>query len=277
MKSKLVGKIVSHDVKLVEIGSKLDEIENVVLVGSGKGGVGKSFVACGLSLKLAQAGYRTGLFDIDIHGASLLNYLGAKPPLRSTKDGLEPKKVAAGGLKVMSVALLTGNNSVPLRGSEKQSLITQFFSLTNWGKLDFLIVDLPPSTGDELLTAFEMFGAKASLIMVTTPSRTAINIVSRLSRLAKSESIRVLGIVLNMAYSKQSNREISYPFGRVGHNYLERTLGSRVITEIPLDPRVSTKSLEDLVLKRSDISKSFQEITQALNPSGLKRRSSSQY
>ncbi|HME19437.1 MAG TPA: P-loop NTPase, partial [Nitrososphaerales archaeon] len=124
---------------------RLGKIGKVILVGSGKGGVGKSLVACGLGLKLSEAGYRTGILDIDLHGASVPNYLGVRPPVSSGAGGVVPKE--SGKVKVMSVALFTGDNPVPVRGGGKEGLITDLFALTDWGSLDFLVVDLPPSTG----------------------------------------------------------------------------------------------------------------------------------
>ncbi len=263
MKKTTSRQIISSDVKPNQVRKKLENIGKVIMVGSGKGGVGKSFVACGLALTLAYTGRRVGLFDIDIHGASVANYLDVKPPVRSTKEGLEPKRVD-GNLEVMSVALLTGNNPVPMRGMEKQDMITQFFSLINWGKLDFLVVDLPPSTGDELLSAFSIFGSeKSSLILVSTPSRNAVSIVSRLSALAKTENISVRGIVLNMAYSKVHGT-IEYPFGRGDRTEIERALGSRILAEIPLEPTVNTLDLQDIILARSKISGVFRELIHSI-------------
>ncbi len=241
-----------------EARKRVGQIGKVVLVGSGKGGVGKSLVACGLALGLADEGLATGILDIDIHGASLPNYLGVYPPLRSGKDGLEPKRV--GDLKVMSVALFTGNNPVPIRGEQKQNLIAQLLSLTNWGKLDFLVVDLPPSMGDEVLTAFSLFAEKGTLVLVTTPSPNAVSIVSRLRQLADREKVPLQGIVLNMAYIT-NNGEKNYPFGKADRRSLERRLGSTIMAEIPLEPRVSTAGLRLVMRGQNELSKAFRELT----------------
>lgn len=258
------NEIVSSDVKLDQLGTKLEKIRKIILIGSGKGGVGKSFVACGLALKLASAGHRIGLFDIDIHGASVPNYLRIAPPVKSTKDGLQPKEVD-GGLKVMSVAFLTGDNPVPMRGGpQKQEMITQFFSLTNWGDLDFLIVDLPPSTGDELLSAFSIFGHKSSLILVSTPSINALHIVKRLRSLAKSENVPVIGVILNMAFSRFGGR-VDYPFGKSDTSTIERSLDSRVLATIPLEPSINTGDLREIVLSdQNEISGAFQKLTKSV-------------
>ena len=238
------------------------EIGKVILVGSGKGGVGKSFVASGLALSLTYKGYRTGILDLDIHGASLPHYLGVRPPLKSGKNGLEPKR--AGKLKVMSMGLLTGNNAVPVRGAKKQELIAQLFSITNWGKLDYLVVDLPPGTGDEVLSAFELFSDKCSLVLVTTPSPNALNVVSRLGSLARIERVAISGIVVNMAYSK-IGKKTNYPFGKPDVKLLEKILDSNILVMIPLEPRVNFQNIEVILRGRNEISRAMKELTEKLS------------
>lgn len=243
----------------VEAKTRLRSVSRVILVGSGKGGVGKSLVASGLGLALASKDQRVGILDLDLHGASLTNYLGVDPPVSSGKDGITPKLV--GKARVMSVALFTGNNPVPMRDNKKQELITQLFSLTNWERLDFLVVDLPPGTGDELFTAFKLFEGKCSLILVTTPSPNSVMVVSRLRHLAESERIPVKGIAINMAYIKQGRMKVPL-FGRLDEKGLEKKLKSKIIGEIPLEPRVSSTSLESLLSRRILFSRAFAELAQ---------------
>ena len=245
-----------------EVAKKLSQIRKVILVGSGKGGVGKSLVASGLALSLSNNGKRTGILDLDIHGASLPHYLGVGPPLKSSKNGLEPKR--AGKLKVMSMALLTGNNAVPVRGTKKQELIAQLFSITNWGKLDYLVVDLPPGTGDEVLSAFELFAEKCCLILVTTPSPNALNVVSRLGSLAKIERVAISGIVVNMAYSKMG-KKTNYPFGRPDEKILEKTLDSNILAMIPLEPRINFQDIGVILLGHNEISRAMKELVEKLS------------
>jgi ATP-binding protein involved in chromosome partitioning len=243
-----------------EARRRLNRLGKVILVGSGKGGVGKSLVACGIALLLAEKRYRTGILDIDIHGASVPNYLGVTPPLKSTRNGLEPKE--SHGVKVMSVALLAGDNPVPMRGNDKQNLITQFVALTDWGRLDYLVVDLPPSTGDELLSAFDLFAGRSSLILVTTPSRNAISVVSRLRRLAEIEKVPVEGIVLNMAYADEGRTRRTFPFGRANTKSLERKLNSTIIGEIPLEPKVNSESLLTVLRGHNSTSVAFRKLVE---------------
>ncbi|MGA2199936.1 MAG: P-loop NTPase [Nitrososphaerales archaeon] len=237
--------------------NRLAKIGRVVLVGSGNGGVGKSLVACGLALGLARQGVRVAVLDVDVHGASVADYLEVRPPVHSTERGLEPKMSA--GVKVMSVALFTGNNPVPLSGRQKQDVIVELFAQTNWGSLDFLVVDLPPSTGDELRSALRLFEVKSSLVLVTTPSPRSLSIVSRLRQLADSERVPVEGIVVNMAYQESGSRR-SYPFGRLDTHLVSRSLRAPVLTEIPLDYRLNSKSLRDLLRGRSRLSSAFAQL-----------------
>jgi ATP-binding protein involved in chromosome partitioning len=241
----------------LEAERRLDGIRNVILVGSGKGGVGKSFVACGLALGLSRKGHETALLDLDIHGASIPRYLGVGPPVRSGRDGLEPKAVER--LKVMSVGLFTGGNAVAMRGGEKQDLITQMFALTNWGRLDYLVVDLPPSMSDELFTAFSLFAGKSSLILVTTPSRYGTDVVLRMRRLAETENVAVLGSVLNMAYI-QDGATRAHPFGKANTLRLGEELKSAVLAEIPLMPGVNSGKLRDVLNGRNEVSRAFEKI-----------------
>lgn len=260
---KAPSTIINSGVKLNNIQNKLHSFRRVILVASGKGGVGKSFVACGLALKLSRAGCTVGLLDIDIHGASVPNYLGLEPPLESTKDGLEPKKVNA-NLKVMSISLLTGNYPVPVRGEDKEDLIKELLSLTNWGdRIDFLIVDLPPGTGEELLSTFAMLGSKSSIILVTTPSKNAINVVWRLVVLAKREKIPVTGVVVNMSYSNFGGR-IEYPFGKTDDDSIRKLFGTRILVKIPLEPAINTSNLRDVVLGQNEVAEKVQQLANYL-------------
>jgi ATP-binding protein involved in chromosome partitioning len=245
----------------IQAKRKLEDIGRVILVGSGKGGVGKSFVASGLALTLCAMGYRTGILDLDIHGASLLNYLEVSPPVKSGKNGLRPK--LAGKLKVMSVALFTGNNAVPMRGEKKGELIAQLFSLTDWGRLDYLVVDLPPSTGDELLSAFEIFGEKCSLVLVTTPALNAVSVVSRLSQLAESERVPIQGIVLNMAYAREGRKTIDL-FGKLDRQFLERELGARLLAKIPFQPRVNSQRLIAILNSHGEVFRAFETLAKSV-------------
>jgi ATP-binding protein involved in chromosome partitioning len=246
---------------------RLRRVKHVVLVGSGKGGVGKSFVASALAVTLAKEGNSTALLDVDVHGPSLPAYLDVKPPIRSTKDGLEPK--AVGKLKTMSVGFFTGERPAPLKGGEKQALVTQLLAQTNWGKLDFLIVDLPPGTGDELLAAFRLFADNCRLILVATPSERAVSVVAKLAKLARQEKVEVAGFILNMSYLAAGGKKI-YILGKVKPKSMEKALGAKMIAEIPLEPKLNEDDLLTVLKENRALAASFSSIARGI---GGKRHS----
>jgi ATP-binding protein involved in chromosome partitioning len=244
------------------VRKRLDQIRDVILVGSGKGGVGKSMIASAIAISLSKQGRKTGLFDVDLHGASVPNYLSLRPPLRSGKDGLEPKNL--GGLKAMSIAFFAGDNPVPIRGIEKEGLIAHLMALTNWGELDHLIVDLPPGTGDEVLSAFSLFAGKCRLLLVTTPSKYAFNVVSLMCRLAEREKVPLTGVVLNMSYMLSGGRRI-YPMGRTDFNRLKNVIGAKIIAEVPLEPMMNEQPFQVVLGKNSQLTKAIKGLTRELS------------
>lgn len=244
------------------VRKKLNQIGDVILVGSGKGGVGKSMIASAIAICLSKQGMKTGLFDIDLHGASIPNYLGLRPPLRSGKNGLEPKKL--GRLKAMSIAFFAGDNPVPIRGIEKEGLIAQLMALTNWGELDHLVVDLPPGTGDEVLSAFSLFSGKCRLLLVTTPSKYAFNVVSLMCKLAERERVPLAGVVLNMSYMLSGGRRV-YPLGRARLNRLKDIIGARIIAEVPLEPRMNEETFQVVLKKNSQLTKAIKGLARKVS------------
>jgi len=256
--------LMQGSVQRTEAQRKIDtDFKNVILVGSGKGGVGKSLVASVIALSLARRGIRTALLDLDIHGASLPLYFELSGPLKSGKEGLEPKSVQT--LKVMSLGLFVGNRPVPLRGGvSKESLIIDLIALTHWGSLDYLVVDLPPGLGDEVLTAFSLFGKKGRLILVTTPSPYATEVVSRLRELAENEEVTTKGIVVNMAYSPFGKKAKLYPFGKVKKADLEKSLKSKMLGEIPLNPKIATQGLPRVLSTHGDFSRSVNNLVEKI-------------
>lgn len=246
---------------LEAVRKKLNQIGDVILVGSGKGGVGKSMIASAIAMTLSKQGHRTGLLDIDVHGASVANYLGLAPPLRSGEKGLEPKKL--GRLKTMSIAFFAGDNPVPIRGAEKEDLIANLMALTNWGELDYLVVDLPPGMGDEVLSAFSLFSDRCRLLLVTTPSKYAFRVVSLMCKLAEREKVPLAGVVLNMSYMLSGGRRI-YPFGRADARRLKNAIGSRIITEIPLDPRINEEPFQVVLKKNNELTEAIHNLTRKL-------------
>jgi ATP-binding protein involved in chromosome partitioning len=179
----------------------LSRIENKLIVISGKGGVGKTTVAVNLAYGLAARGYNTGILDVDIHGPNIAKMLGIEDKkLTSSESGIEPVEVFD-GLKAVSLALMGYDSDQPViwRGPLKMIAIKQFLSDVNWGDLDYLVIDSPPGTGDEPLSACQIIPDLNGAIIVTTPQDVAI-LDSRKSVLfAKQLNIPVLGIIENMS------------------------------------------------------------------------------
>ncbi len=214
---------------------RVSRADRLVMVASGKGGVGKSLVSISLTLTLSEMGSKVGLLDLDVHGPAAHQVFKAPEPVRATKDGLEP--VRAKGVEVMSMGYLVGDQPVPVKGEGKMSLLTTLLALTNWSHLDYLIVDLPPGTGDEMILAIRALKGhpRSGALLVTIPSRLSLSSVKRALTLLKDEGINVLGVLENMAYLRCGDGLIR-PFGKLK--------GIEVLESLPLDPGV-----EDALLR----------------------------
>ncbi len=181
--------------KLGELGLTA---KSVIAVGSGKGGVGKSTIAACLALGLKRAGAIVGLMDADIYGPSIPHLLGAKGQPQNGEHGIEPLEAA--GLRIMSMGfLIPPDRAVIWRGPMLHGAITQFLGQTNWGDLDYLIIDMPPGTGDIALTLSQkvpMTGA----VVVCTPQDLALLDAVKAIAMFRQVQIPVLGMVENMSY-----------------------------------------------------------------------------
>jgi ATP-binding protein involved in chromosome partitioning len=177
----------------------LANVRHVLMVMSGKGGVGKSSISAGLAVVLSARGYQIGLLDVDIHGPSLAGMMGVQGLLDiSTDQKVIPKQVNA-QLKVVSMQSLMQNRdqAVIWRGPAKTGVIRQFVGDVQWGKLDFLLVDAPPGTGDEPLSVAQTISSAKALI-VTTPQEIALADVRKSINFCRSVQLDILGLVENM-------------------------------------------------------------------------------
>ena len=179
---------------------RMGRIHHKILVMSGKGGVGKSTVAVNLAVSLLQAGKRVGLLDVDIHGPSIpqMLHLG---DARAMGDGESLLPIEFGGLKVMSIGFLLAklDDAVVWRGPMKMTVIRQFLQDVAWGDLDYLVIDLPPGTGDEPLSVCQLATPVDGAVIVTTPQQVATSDVRRSIRFCQKLEIPVLGVVENMS------------------------------------------------------------------------------
>jgi len=205
-------------------------VDRVLLVCSGKGGVGKSVIASSLALALKDLGRAVGLLDLDVHGPSAPLVLGSgEARLSGGREGLYP--VDLDGLKVFSLHYYIEDKPVPVRGAVKESLVLSILAELAWGRLDYLVVDEPPGTGDEIMITIRVLGDKAGAVLVTTPSVLSLSVVRRLLALLRDEGVRILGLVENMSYLVYKG-EIVELFGRSR----AEELGVRVLGRVPLDP-----------------------------------------
>ncbi len=223
---------------------KVPGIKHLVAVGSGKGGVGKSTVAANLALALAKIGYRVGLLDADIYGPSIPTLLGLKGERATVNERNKIVPVEKFGIKVLSIGFMLPSEDTPViwRGPMLMKALTQFLFDVEWGELDFLILDLPPGTGDVQLTLaqnVEMSGA----VVVTTPQDVALADVKKATSMFREVQIPVLGVIENMAYFIcPSDRKKYYIFGKGRVAEFASAYGLKILGSIPIDPEVSERS-----------------------------------
>jgi len=180
---------------------KMAKVKHTFIVMSGKGGVGKTTVAVNLAYALSLAGKSVGILDIDIHGPNIAKMLGIeKHSLYGSEFGIQPVEVSD-RLKAVSVALTGYDSDQPIiwRGPMKAAIIRQFLADVNWGELDYLIIDSPPGTGDEPLSACQFIPNVTGAIIVTTPQDVAVLDARKSVQFAKELKIPVVGIIENMS------------------------------------------------------------------------------
>ncbi len=229
-----LGARVPHDGRQRE-GVQLP-IRNAIAVASGKGGVGKSTVAVNLAVALAQAGAQVGLLDADIYGPNVPTMMGVEA-LPEPRDGkLMPAE--AHGVRLMSIGFLVPQGQ-PLiwRGPMLHSAIRQFISDVAWGELDYLVIDLPPGTGDAQLSLTQILPLSGGLI-VTLPQKVSLEDARRGLQMFRAMDVPVLGVIENMSYLELPDGERVDVFGSGGGQELATEAGVPFLGAIPMDPRV---------------------------------------
>ncbi|MFP4545483.1 MAG: P-loop NTPase [Methanomassiliicoccales archaeon] len=257
-----------EDAKVYE---SLKRIKHVIVVMSGKGGVGKSTVAANLALALSMKGYETGLMDADIHGPNIPKMLKIEDAvITGDSDGLEPVVVPP-HMKVMSMAFLLQGRDVPViwRGPMKMGAIRQFIGDVKWGALDYLIVDLPPGTGDEPLSIAQLIPNADGTIIVTTPQEVAILDARKSVSFSRSLKLPVIGIIENMSgfICPHCGKEIDL-FSEGGGKRAAEELGVPFLGAVPVDPKVVRSGDEGMPIvlydSDSEASRSFMRIVDEL-------------
>ncbi len=238
-----------------------------ILIMSGKGGVGKTTVAVNLAYALAQKKFDVGILDVDIHGPTVPKMLGiAKVMPKTSKDKLIP--IAKYGLKVMSMAFLLQNDedAVIWRGPMKHNIIKQFVEEVDWGDLDYLIVDLPPGTGDEPLSIAHIIKPVTGSVIVSTPQEVALLDAMKAVTFSKKLDVPVLGVIENMSGSI---------FGEGGAEKAARKLNVPFLGKIRLDKKIveAGDSGQPFVIEDEfDESKSFKIIINKIIGGGKNAR-----
>lgn len=221
---------------------RLAGIKNVLAVASAKGGVGKSTVAANLALALADEGARVGMLDADIYGPSQPRLLGLEGHPHS-HDGKQLEPLSAFGLKVMSAGFLV-DPATPMvwRGPMVTQALTQLLTATEWGELDYLVVDMPPGTGDIQLTLAQRVPV-AGAVIVTTPQAIAVDDARKGVAMFRKVEVPVLGIVENMAGFRCAHcNEVTEIFGSGGGARLAEETGTELLGRVPLDPRIQSNA-----------------------------------
>jgi ATP-binding protein involved in chromosome partitioning len=221
--------------------SLLTDVRRIVAVSSGKGGVGKSTVAVNLAASLAGSGQRVGLLDADVYGPNVPMMLGEKrrPRVTGTRGAEKIEALEAHGLKIMSLGLLLDEaQPAVMRGPLISGILKQFIEQVEWGELDYLVVDMPPGTGDAQLSLVQTVRVDG-VVMVTTPQDVSTSDVRRAIKMFEKVNTRVLGIVENMSGFVCPCCGTTYDlFGKGGGQQLSSETNLPLLGQVPLEPQV---------------------------------------
>ncbi len=223
------------------IAERMGDVGHVILVLSGKGGVGKSTVAATLAYALADRGNRVGLMDADLHGPTIPLLTGVSDEMAAgTQEAMEPVE-AAPNLAVMSIGFLTAERDQPTiwRGPLRGGVLRQFLGDVEWGRRDFLVIDLPPGTGDEPLTLAQSIPGADGAIIVTTPQEASLADCRKAINFAHKVSLRVLGVIENMSGFVCPNcGEATNVFSTGGGEKMARQMNVPFLGRVPLSAEI---------------------------------------
>ena len=190
------------DPRVSVIDKRLAGIKRIIAVTGGKGGVGKSVTSALLALMLSQRGYKVGLLDLDLSAPSIHVILGIDGVYPTEEYGIVPPDVH--GIAVMSIIYFTGNEPVPLRGDDITNAMLELLAITQWGSLDFLIVDMPPGIGDAAMDVIRWL-KRAEFLVITTASKVALETVKKVLKMLDELHKPVIGVIENMKMRESSS------------------------------------------------------------------------
>lgn len=221
--------------------NEYSKIKMIIGVVSGKGGVGKSMISSLLAVSLAQRGLSVGIMDADITGPSIAKTFNVKEKAYGQNNLIYPFISNKYGIKIISSNMLLENDDDPIiwRGSLISNLVKQFYSDVLWGKLDVLVIDMPPGTGDVALTTFQSIPLDG-IVMVTSPQDLVSLIVSKACKMAEMMNINILGVVENMAYVECPNcGEKIYMYGQSKTQEMIKPFNLNVLSSLPINPHLT--------------------------------------
>jgi len=252
----------------------MEGVKNIIVVASGKGGVGKSTIAANLAVSLSRNGYKTALVDADIYGPSIPRMFGiedANPEVTAFGDKQMMFPIEKLGVKIMSIGFFVERNqSLIWRGPMAANAVTQLFENTEWGDIDYMIIDFPPGTGDIQLTTLQKLNLTGAII-VTTPQGIALNDARKATSMFTNPDLKipVLGIIENMSWFTpvQHPDEKYYIFGKGGGHKLALEYDTFLLGQIPLVLEVGVaaeKGLSIFSQTNKPVVDSFEKITELL-------------
>ena len=228
-------------------GHQIPITTKVLLIASGKGGVGKSSISVNLAMALATEGFTVGLLDADIWGYSvprMLDLTGRLEGAEAERKILpQTRDVGEGTLKVVSMGLLVDDEQTALmwRGLILNRAVRHFLEDVLWGPMDFLVVDMPPGTGDVQMGIAKLL-PRAEMIIVTTPSRSVQNVAARAANMGRNNYLRIAGVIENMTAYVAPDGTRHVLFGEGGGEALAAEIGAPLLGKVPIDPQVSPSS-----------------------------------
>lgn len=219
--------------------TQISPTTRVIAIGSGKGGVGKSSISVNVAVAMAKEGFKVGLLDADIWGFSIPRMLGVEERLEADESTKLIQPAMAHGVKVVSTGLIIESEETALmwRGLMLSKALEQFLQQVEWGELDYLIIDLPPGTGDVQMALSRML-PQAEMAVVTTPQMAAQKVAVRVADMARRSHMPIVGVIENMSGFQCECGQEHALFGEGGGQELAKDLGVPLIAKIPLDPHV---------------------------------------